>query len=117
MNSQTVKIIVAVVALGVAAVLFGKYFAASDDTDEGMASTTHWICQNSSCGADFSLTARDMLNFSKTAGLEEGGPPCPSCGKHTTIAAEVCPSCQEPYELGAHGAVPANCPSCNEPLR
>ena len=117
MNSQTVKVIVAVAALGVAAVLFGKYYAGSGNSGEGMDSTSHWICMNPSCGADFSLTAREMIDFSKNAGLEDGGPPCPTCDKSTTVAAEVCPSCQEPYELGPHGMVPDNCPSCNEPLR
>lgn len=116
MNSQAIKIGIIIVALLAATVLFAKNFMSSGGSpDDGMDAVTHWVCKASGCENNFTLSVREMAR-SNSSQTEAGGPECPDCGKHTTFLAEICPSCQESYELGGHARMPDECPNCGEPL-
>src|SRR2546423_12305582 len=66
--------------------------------------TTCWLCTDSACGKEFT---KDVLELARFRQNNPGAnPPCPACGKATTIRAVPCPFCGKYLKPLSHGRFP-----------
>lgn len=117
--NTAIKIAIAVALLG-AAVVFGlRSMGRSVETDGDDPTDTRWMCTAEGCGKDFALSFAQLGEFyQKSPGAS---PPCPACGKSSTVRATACPSCgktvaKHDRQDRSGGAKPPTCPHCGKPL-
>jgi hypothetical protein len=80
---------------------------------EGGQDVTRWLCTDAACGAEFTKSVMEIARLRQ--GNPDANPPCPRCGKATTVRAFPCPHCGRFLRLRGHGFMPKTCPYCQQP--
>jgi hypothetical protein len=79
---------------------------------EAGASVTCWLCTDASCGKEFTEDVADLARMRRDH--PDANPPCPACGKATTVRAIPCPHCGKYLRPIGHGFIPKTCPKCQK---
>jgi hypothetical protein len=109
---DVVKIgVAAVMLLGAGALLASWLWPARAEAGQDV---TCWLCTESSCGKEFTKDVLDLARLRQDN--PDANPPCPKCGKATTIRAVPCPLCGTYLKPLSHGRLPKTCTKCGKTI-
>ena len=106
MNKNLVKGIIVASAVLVAILAWWLYSPANN---ANFPDGTDWLCQNASCKTGFTLSVKQLAEYSKDHPGEHIK--CPKCGT-TTLRAEKCRHCGKHFPMMRDG--PHRCPFCGK---
>lgn len=112
MNSNTVKLVLAILMLAAAGVIV--WYRISQAQEETVViEQTHWICEAPSCGKEFTIPAPEYARLRRDT--PDAVPPCTHCGTSTVVLGVPCSSCRKLVRPVGHGQLPPACPHCGKP--
>lgn len=104
--NNTVKVVVAVLALGVGAWLIVRSLGGAEDSPDGRH-TSFYICSDPECATEFEVKPGESI-----------APPsspteiCPTCKKDYPVQAAKCAACGKLTAMDGHGIAIDKCPHC-----
>jgi len=108
MNTNALKVTIAILALGAAAYFGWKQFQSEEAEKDAFATKSSYQC--ASCNNIFDASLKEALAASD-AGKSLS---CPKCGKEGTFHVFRCPNCSEALIPVGHSGFPQTCPSCKK---
>ena len=123
-ETDTKKIIIVAVCLGIAVVILGyQFIGGRGGRGAAMADDTWMVCRNRQCRAEFELPMSDYFEFAQEhldpmmmdpEGGQMKGYPCPECRENSSFRAVKCEQCELVFREGAAGPqeFPDTCPQC-----
>lgn len=108
MNTNVLKIAVAVLALGAAAYFGWKQLQSADGEPDSTVAKSSFQC--TACNNVFDVSVKESLAASNAGKAI----PCPKCGKEGTVHVFRCPNCGEALTPVGHSGFPEICPHCKK---